>query len=292
VSPFSRGDGYRSEAAIIVALLLASAPCALANQPVPGAAAAGDPASPTSALKPDRAVQISQAAIGGAVGDYLLLNSAGAAVRLSSYRGKPLLVNFVYTGCFQVCPTATSNLKRAVESAQRTLGPDAFHALSIGFNLPFDTPDALRAFARQHGASLPGWDFLSPDADTLAALTRELGFSYAPSPRGFDHILQITIVDGEGRVYRQVYGDDFSVPQVVGPLKELITGAPRKQETFAGLLERVRLLCTVYDPASGTYRLKSSLLFELAGGVFGLAAMAWFFLRELRHSRAAGSKAR
>jgi protein SCO1/2 len=273
----------------MVAVFLA-APSAFANATAPAAVSASDTASPASALNRDRALQISQAAIGGAVGDYSLLNGAGSVVKLSSYRGKPLLVNFIYTGCFQVCPTATRTLKRAVESAQRTLGPQAFHAISIGFNLPFDTPDALRAFAREQGAELPGWDFLSPDAATLGALTRELGFSFVPSPRGFDHILQITIVDGDGRVYRQVYGDDFSVPQVVGPLKDLITGTPRKQETLTGFLERVRLLCTVYDPASGTYRLKTSLLFELAGGAIGLAAMAWFFLRELRHSRAAGSK--
>jgi protein SCO1 len=283
----SRPARYRRAKAIGVALLLFSTRLAFADT-LGSAASASD--TPASVLQQDRALQISQAAIGGGLGDYSLLNSAGSVVKLSSYRGKPLLVNFIYTGCFQVCPTATRTLKRAVESAQRALGPQAFHAVSIGFNLPFDTPDALGAFAREQGATLPGWDFLSPDASTLAALTRELGFSYAPSPRGFDHILQITILDADGRVYRQVYGDDFPVPQVVGPLKELITGTPRKQETLTGFFERVRLLCTVYDPASGTYRLKTSLLFELAGGVLGLVAMGWLFLREVRHSRAARAK--
>jgi len=282
VSASSRRSRYRCATAISVALLLSATGPALADAP--------GPASSPSALKQDQALKVSQAAIGSSIGDYSLLNSDGSMVKLSRYRGKPMLVNFVYTGCFQICPTATRTLKRAVESAQRALGPQAFHAVSIGFNLPFDTPDALSAFAREHGATLFGWDFLSPDAATLAALTHELGFSYAPSPRGFDHILQITILDADGRVYRQVYGDDFSVPQIVGPLKELITGTPRKQETLTGFFERVRLLCTVYDPASGTYRLKTSLLFEVVGGVIGLAAMGWFFLRELHHSRAARAK--
>lgn len=265
--------------------LLSSASCAFAE-----GHASQTPAG--EALNRDRALQVSQAVIGNAIGDYALRTSTGSVVKLSSYRGKPLLVNFVYTGCFQICPTTTRTLKRAVESAQRALGPQAFHAISIGFNLPFDTPDALHAFAREQGTLVPGWDFLSPDADTLAALTHDLGFSYAPSPRGFDHVVQITIVDGAGRVYRQIYGDDFSVPQIVEPLKDLITGAPPRQETLSDFFERVRLLCTVYDPASGTYRVKASLLFELAGGAFGLVATAWFFLRELRHSRVARAKAR
>jgi protein SCO1 len=279
VSTSSNRDSLCRRLALLFSLLTLSAASAFGETPPSG-----------TALNRDRVLQVSQAAVGNTIGDYSLRTSSGS-VKLSSYRGKPLLVNFVYTGCFQICPTTTRTLKRAVESAQRALGPQAFHAISIGFNLPFDTPDALHAFARQQGALLPGWEFLSPDADTLAALTRELGFSYAPSPRGFDHVVQITIVDGAGRVYRQVYGDDFSVPQIVGPLKDLITGAPPKDETLSDLVQRIRLLCTVYDPASGTYRLKASLLFELTGGSLGLIATAWFFLRELRHSRAARAKA-
>jgi len=246
------------------------------------------PAQTRSALQPEAALQLSQAALGRLVGDYTLLDAEGRPVRLSSYRGKPLLINFIYTGCFQVCPVTTRMLKRGVEAAQRTLGPDSFHVASIGFNLPFDSPDAMRAFARQQGVMVPGWDFLTPDTATLEVLAGDLGFSYAPSPRGFDHIIQITVLDAGGRVYRQIYGDDFALPQLVEPLKELITGAPR--QNVASVLDRVRLLCTVYDPASGTYRFRYSLLFELAGGLIGLSATAWFFLRELRHSRAAAAK--
>ena len=242
-----------------------------------------------TALQPDVALKLSQAAIGRTVGEYVLLNTDGRPVSLTSYRGKPLLVNFIYTGCFQVCPTTTRTLKRAVEAAQRALGPDSFHVASVGFNLPFDSPDAMRVFALQQGAVVHGWDFLSPDPATLQALIRDLGFSFTPSPRGFDHVLQISVLDGEGRVYRQIYGDEFTLPQLVEPLKELITGAPRSADSVSGFLGRVRLLCTVYDPASGTYRFRYSLLFELAGGLLGLSATAWFFLRELRRSRGAAA---
>ncbi len=248
--------------------------------------AASQPSS-LPALSGDAAIKMSQAVVGTTVGDYTLMNTDGRPVRLSSYRGKPLLVNFIYTGCFQVCPTATRTLKRAFEAAQGALGVDAFHAVSIGFNVPFDTPEALRAFARQQAADRRGWDFLSPDAARVEALTRDFGFTYRPSPRGFDHVLQITIVDADGRIYRQVYGDDFAVPQIVGPLRELITGARRENESFAGLLDRIRILCTVYDPASGTYRIKYSIFFELAGGVLGLIATGWFLWRELRRARTA-----
>jgi protein SCO1 len=262
----------------------------LAGPPVLGADVV--PASPTAtasaggSLNAELALKSSQAAVGTAIGDYTMLNVDGKPVRLSSFRGKPLLINFIYTGCFQVCPTTTRTLKRAVEAAQRTLGPEAFYVASVGFNVPFDSPDAMRAFARQQGVMVPGWQFLSPDLPTLERLARDVGFSFAPSPRGFDHLIQVTVVDAQGRVYRQIYGEDFALPQLIQPLKELITGAPRSQETLSGFLDRVRLLCTAYDPASGTYRFKYPVLFELSGGLIGLSLTAWFFLRELRRTRA------
>jgi protein SCO1/2 len=243
--------------------------------------------STSSTLNAEAAYKTSQAAIGTAVGDYRLLSIDGKPVKLSSFRGKPLVVNFIYTGCFQVCPTTTRTLKRAVEAAQRTLGLESFRAVSVGFNQPFDSPEAMRAFARQQGAVMAGWDFLSADPQTLQALTQDIGFSFVPSPRGFDHLIQVTVVDAKGIVYRQIYGEDFALPQLIQPLKELITETPHKGETLGGFLDRVRILCTVYDPASGTYRFKYSLLFELAGGLIGLTLTAWFFLRELRRTRAA-----
>ncbi|HXV08794.1 MAG TPA: SCO family protein [Burkholderiales bacterium] len=255
-----------------------------ALQPSPGQRAAA-PSPP--ALDPGLALTLSQRALGVQVGEHVLHDTQGRAVPLSSFRGKPLLISFVYTGCFTVCPTTTRTLKRAVESAVGTLGSDSFNVVSIGFNLPFDTPQALQAFAHQQGVTLPNWHFLSPDPATLQALTHELGFSYAPLAGGFDHITQVSVVDQSGRVYRQVYGERFPLPQLVGPLKELITGAPPAEQSLAGLLERVRLLCTYYDADTGRYRYRYSLLLEITGGLLGISTMAAFLLYELRKTRRA-----
>ncbi|MBK6293076.1 MAG: SCO family protein [Rhodoferax sp.] len=59
------------------------------------------------------AVRASQAAIGRSVSDWRFLDQTGKEIRMSDLRGKPLVVSFMYTGCFQVCPTTTQFLKRA-----------------------------------------------------------------------------------------------------------------------------------------------------------------------------------
>ncbi|HEX8010653.1 MAG TPA: SCO family protein [Casimicrobiaceae bacterium] len=238
-------------------------------------------------LNRDDALRASQAVVGRTIGDYTLTATDGRRVRLSAFRGKPLLVSFVYTGCSQVCPLATKFLARAVREAQAALGTEAFATLTIGFNPPADNPQAMRAFARQYDIDLPHWEFLSPDVADVASLTRDFGFSYAASSGGFDHLTQVSVVGPDGRVLRQIYGERFELPLLVAPLRELLTGAPAPTPTLSALLERVRLLCTVYDPASGRYRLDYALFIEIFAGLSVLGSVAWFLASEWRRQRRA-----
>lgn len=251
------------------------------------AESASGPAS-RPALEQGAALRASQAVLGSQPGDCTLLDREGRPVRLSIYRGKPLLVSFVYTGCFSVCPTSTRLLNDAVTALQSRFGASQFNVISIGFNQPADSPQALKAFAGQNRITLPNWEFLSPHASIVAALTRDFGFSYTPTAAGFDHLLQLSILDGDGRIVRQVYGDLLDARQLGEPLKQLLTGAPLAEDVgLTGLIDRVRILCSVYDPATGTYRVDYGLAIMVAGGVTFALAMAWFFLQEWRTQRRA-----
>ncbi len=248
-------------------------------------------AAAEATLEPDAALARSQRAIGTAAGDYAFTAADGTAFRLAQLRGRPALVSFVYTGCSQVCPTTTRFLARAVAEADRTLGPGRFAVVTIGFNYPFDTPEAMRAFARQQGIDRRDWHFLSPGDGVVEQVTRDLGFSFAASAGGFDHLTQVTVLDSGGRVAAQVYGEDFDVPMLVGPLKALLTDAPLPEVTVASVVERVRLLCTVYDPRTGRYRLDYRIVLEIFTGTTVVIAVLGFLLREWlrnRRLRAAG----
>jgi protein SCO1/2 len=237
-------------------------------------------------LEPSAAVQRSQRAIGTVVGAHPFREADGRPLKLSDLRGRPVLVSFVYTGCSQVCPTTTRFLARAVGEADRMLGPGRYAVATIGFNYPFDTPEAMRAFARQQGIDRRDWHFLSPEEGTVEAVTRELGFSYAAAAGGFDHLTQVTILDAEGRVAAQVYGEDFEVPMLVEPLKALLTNAPLPEVTVENVIERVRLLCTVYDPRTGRYRLDYRIVLEiLTGSSIVLAVLAYLLREWLRNRR-------
>lgn len=240
-------------------------------------------------LDQTKALRDSQAVIGRAIGEHLLLDTQGRAVQLSELRGKPLVVNFIYTGCFQVCPTTTQFLAKAVREAERTLGPGTFRVATIGFNLPFDSPQAMKTFALQQGISSPNWLFLSPQAESLASLLQDFGFAFEPTAAGFDHLLQVSIVDADGRIYRQLYGDSFSAPLFVGPLLELAQNRPVPAGDLAGLWEQFKLLCTVYDPSAGRYKVNYVVVIELLVGssvmLFGITSVVIEWRRRRRAPR-------
>lgn len=246
-------------------------------------------ASDGGALDEKEALRVSQAVIGNQVPDGLLRDVRERPVSLSSFRGKPLLVSFIYTGCFQICPTQTRALHEAVKGMDVVFGDHQFNVVSIGFNQPFDSPTAMRAFAAQQRIDYPNWHFLSPPPSVVDDFTRAFGFSYRATPAGFDHLLGVTVVDADGQIREQVYGDRLNAAALGEPLRKLLRDAPIRQERrLEDLIEKVRILCTVYDPELGAYRYDYKLIFEIAGGLtFFVSVGVHLLLDRLRRRRAA-----
>jgi protein SCO1/2 len=233
------------------------------------------------------ALAASQEAVGKPVSDYRFTASDGSLLELAQLRGRPVVLSLIYTSCEHTCPLITQHLARATDVADAALGSGQFAVLTIGFDTKADTPARMRAYRAGHAVDRPGWWFLSADATTIERLATETGFRFKPRAGGFDHLAQVTLLDAEGRVYRQIYGDNFSPQLLVEPLKELVFGRPAAAGFVAGLLDRVRLLCTVYDPAAGRYRFSYAIFVGLLIGAASLGGVAVFTVRLWRQSKAA-----
>ena len=240
-----------------------------------------------AALDAERSLEISQLAIGRIVGDHRFIDAKGGSATLSELRGKPVVISLIYTSCSHICPLLTQRLRQAVEDAQRVMGPKRFAVITIGFDTRNDTPMRMAAFARAQGVDLPNWRFLSGDEATVSALAKGLGFSYVKSSGGYLHTSQTSILDRDGRVYRQVYGDDFPIQVFMEPLKEAVYGTVGTFFNVNGLIDRVRFLCTVYDPNQGRYRISYAIVMTLLTGVISLGATAVVISRAWLYSRRA-----
>ncbi len=139
----------------------------------------------------------------------------------------------------------------------------------------------MRAFAATQGLVLPNWYFLSGTQENVDQIARTLGFIFFPSPAGFDHLTQTTVIDAKGDVYAHVYGASFPPPAVIEPLKELVFGREKSLISLEGLADRVRLFCTIYDPRSGEYYFDYSIFVGLFIGFMILSGMLYILLSNL-----------
>jgi len=234
----------------------------------------------------DDALLESQSAIGNALGDYRFHGVGGEEFYLDTLSGKPYLVSLVFTSCHHICPAVTKHIDAASRAARDVLGDDSFEIITIGFDTANDTPEAMQSFARQQGINAANWQFLSASPETIAALSEDLGFLYFPSPRGFDHLNQVSVIDRQGAVYSQVYGVRFELPALVEPLKQLVFNRPESAgHPFSGLVDRVRLFCTVFNPATGRYETDNSLFIQTAVGLMIVLSVAIYLLREANRAR-------
>jgi protein SCO1/2 len=234
----------------------------------------------------DAALAISQAAIGTRLDDHRLRDINGQAFDLARLRGRPLVVSMIYTSCHHVCPMITRSLVDVVDIAHEALGEGAFSVVTIGFDWQADSPERMRQFAKQQGAAdMSDWHFLAGDAQTIDALSDDLGFLFFPSAKGFDHLAQTTVVDRNGSIYRQLYGADLDTPTLVEPLKELVFDTPRSAGLIEHWVSTFKLFCTVYDPNSDRYRFDYSIVMTIAVGLLCLGAIATFIVSEWRNAQ-------
>jgi len=234
----------------------------------------------------DTALKTSQSAIGQQLANHVFINAEGKPVTLDDFRGKPLVLSMVYTSCYQICPMTTRHLSKVVEKARDALGEDSFSVAVIGFDTSVDTPDAMQYFANKQGISNKNWNLLSVAEQDLGALSEDLGFLYYPTASGFDHLIQATVIDADGKVYRQVYGQVFDTPLLVDPLLELVLGRPRPEQSFfSGLSDKIKLFCTTYDPRSDGYYFDYSFFVEIFVGITVIFFVVTFIRREWRKGK-------
>ena len=232
------------------------------------------------------ALQASQDAIDRALSKHRFTDANSKGMTMHDFLGKPLIISMVYTSCYQICPMTIRHLSQVVDKARETLGEDSFSVVVIGFDTQFDTPQKMKYFAEKQGVDKKGWHALSVDSDSVASLSKELGFQYFTSPNGFDHVVQATVVDEKGQIYRQVYGETFDTQLLVEPLMDLVLDRAKSNQSFlSNMVNKVRFFCTTYDPRSDSYRFDYSLFIGMMIGGLIIILTLLFIISELRYAK-------
>ena len=171
---------------------------------------------------------------GAEVPDFGLVNQDGKRIHLSQYRGKALLITFVYTRCPQPdqC-TLMSNNFAAIDKAlqQQPETYDKTHLLTISFDPDYDTPKVLRSYGASHTGrysdeTFQHWEFASGTKDEVKGVAQFFGLRYYHDTESSDeqviHSMRTAIVGPDGKVVKLYRGNEWKPEEVLGELKTLI----------------------------------------------------------------------
>ncbi len=171
---------------------------------------------------------------GDAVPDFKLRNQDGRSIHLGQFRGKQLLITFIYTRCPlpNFCPLVTHNF--AVIDKQLAAIPALYsktHLLCVSFDPSHDTPERLRAYGSSYMGSdaknaFAHWDFAVPQAPELTEMAKffDLGITNEADST-ITHTLSTTLIGRDGKVVRFYPGNEWTTDQVMADVKQAATGA-------------------------------------------------------------------
>jgi len=156
--------------------------------------------------------------------DFTLTNQDGQRVTLRQFRGKIVLMNFIYTHCTDVCPLAALKLAKVQEDlkARGWFGTRVVF-ISMTFDPKRDTPAVLKTYARRFRADPAGWHFLtgpSPAVDRVLRAYR-IPVRAVGTTGVFEHALPTLVIDGRGVVLGH-YEPDFTAANVTRDLVHLL----------------------------------------------------------------------
>lgn len=184
-----------------------------------------------SQARPDYvpAVQYHIPKAGDLVPDFKLLNQSDRTIHLGQFKGKVLLLTFIYTRC----PLADFcvRMSRNFAEVDKALAADPAlykqtHLLSISFDPKYDTPKVLRSY----GGAYTGlytkekflhWDFAAPAETELPALTQYFDVGVTPGAnKTLSHSLSTVLVGKDGKIIAWYPNNEWKPADVVAQMKQ------------------------------------------------------------------------
>jgi protein SCO1/2 len=183
--------------------------------------------APLASPLPGQAVE---AQAGDEVPNYRLINQDGKAIRINDYKGKTLLLTFVFTRCQDPdqCTLMSSNFATIDQALQKQ--PDLYgktHLLSISFDPEYDTPKVLRSYGaaftgRYTDETFEHWEFATGSADEVKGIAQFFGLRYYKDTQSGKeqviHSLRTAVIGPDSKILKVYRGNEWKPDEV---LKEL-----------------------------------------------------------------------
>jgi protein SCO1 len=169
--------------------------------------------------------------IGAQLPDIPLTNQAGKTIHFGDFKGKTVLVTFIYTRC--PFPTFCPLLSSEFASIQRELvkNPELYektHLVSISLDPAYDTPPVLRKYGlgylKNNPAGFAHWDFVSTKPKDLQTLAGAFGLTYFKQQNLLTHGMRTVLVKPNGTVASIWDGSEWRQPELLAAMRQATAG--------------------------------------------------------------------
>ncbi len=159
--------------------------------------------------------------IGESLPEFTLLDQEGRAVSGSRFRGRQVVLNFIFTRCpiATMCPAATAHMA-ALQQAAKAAGAKDFELVSISLDPEYDTPGVLKEYAQLRGLDTSNWSFLTGPDMAVRQLLAQLGVIREFEGATIKHTLATVLINEQGKIIYRVDGSTWLVEDFVRRLKK------------------------------------------------------------------------
>ena len=138
---------------------------------------------------------------GERVSDFALTDENGKPVRMSDFRGKAVVLTFIYTRCPlpNFCPLMSKNFQALQERLSKAF-PGKFHLLSITIDPKFDRPEVLKGYASLYQADNQSWTFATGTDEQINEVASSFGLVREPEGAMISHNLRTALISPDGHL--------------------------------------------------------------------------------------------
>ena len=172
--------------------------------------------------------------VGETVPDLPLVNQDGKTIHLKDFRGKALLVTFIYTRCPMptACPLITSHFAKVNRDLARDKKAyDESHLISVSLDPAYDKPPVLRqyglAYLDDDPSAFSHWEFADTTSGDLKKLAEAFGLQYSEENNQITHTMATTLIDSDSKVAQTWAGSDWNPDDVASAVKAMALRAAR-----------------------------------------------------------------
>jgi protein SCO1/2 len=180
-------------------------------------------AASTNALVQDTAMRGKEAyrEVGESLPEFTLLDQNGRAVSPGRFRGRQVVLNFIFTRCpiATMCPAATLRMM-ALQKAAREAGITNLELVSVSLDPEYDSPGVLKEYAEVRGVDTVNFSFLTGPDLAVRHLLAQLGVIREFEGATIKHTLATVLINEQGRITYRVDGSAWATDDFIQHLRK------------------------------------------------------------------------